>query len=51
MPVVHSRWAVLAFYLSAAGVINEVYQRAVLPIGAARSILQERVPEAVPHAV
>ena len=51
LPVARSRWAALAFYLSAAGVINEVYQRAVLPIGAARSILQERVTEAVPHAV
>ncbi|WP_416051061.1 acetate uptake transporter [Cupriavidus basilensis] len=43
--------AALAFYLSAADVINEVYQRAVLPIGAARSFPLQRVPEAVPHAV
>lgn len=43
--------AVLAFYLSAADVINEVYQRAVLPVGERRSATSAGVAEMLPQAV
>jgi len=35
--------AVLAFYLSAADVVNEVYERVVFPIGEARTFSQHAV--------
>jgi uncharacterized protein len=35
--------AAMAFYLSAAGLINEIYERAVLPVGEAQPFRQHAV--------